>query len=83
MHEVKYKYSTVVSNPWLCFVLQAVVLFAMGGYGSYLGWQIRLSDDLVNSFWKLLFISLAPCLYTNLKECLIMMLIVWFKAQKP
>lgn len=24
----------------------AVVLFAMGGYGSYLGWQIRLSDDV-------------------------------------
>lgn len=24
----------------------AVVLFAMGGYGSYLGWQIRLSDDM-------------------------------------
>ncbi|KAI5073137.1 hypothetical protein GOP47_0011150 [Adiantum capillus-veneris] len=24
----------------------AVVLFAMGGYGSYLGWQIRLADDL-------------------------------------
>lgn len=23
----------------------AVVLFAMGGYGSYLGWQIRTSDD--------------------------------------
>ena len=23
----------------------AVVLFAMGGYGSWLGWQIRLSDD--------------------------------------
>ena len=23
----------------------AVVLIAMGGYGSYLGWQIRLSDD--------------------------------------
>ncbi|KAF8066288.1 NDB1 [Scenedesmus sp. PABB004] len=23
----------------------AVVLLAMGGYGSYLGWQIRLSDD--------------------------------------
>lgn len=22
-----------------------VVLLAMGGYGSYLGWQIRLSDD--------------------------------------
>jgi hypothetical protein len=25
--------------------VQAVVLFAMGGYGSYLGWQIRLSPD--------------------------------------
>ncbi|KAH7433757.1 hypothetical protein KP509_07G084600 [Ceratopteris richardii] len=24
----------------------AVVLFAMGGYGSYLGWQIRLADDM-------------------------------------
>lgn len=24
----------------------AVVLFAMGGYGSYLGWQIRLSDNV-------------------------------------
>ncbi|KAL3693845.1 hypothetical protein R1sor_007496 [Riccia sorocarpa] len=24
----------------------AVVLLAMGGYGTYLGWQIRLSDDL-------------------------------------
>lgn len=23
----------------------AVVLLAMGGYGSYLGWQIRVSDD--------------------------------------
>jgi len=23
----------------------AVVLIAMGGYGAYLGWQIRLSDD--------------------------------------
>lgn len=28
--------------------MQAVVLFAMGGYGSYLGWQIRLSPDGVN-----------------------------------
>ena len=43
-------YSSDISNPWLCFVSQAVVLFAMGGYGSYLGWQIRLSDDVVNSF---------------------------------
>jgi hypothetical protein len=23
----------------------AVVLLAMGGYGSYLGWQIRTSED--------------------------------------
>jgi hypothetical protein len=26
----------------------AVVLLAMGGYGSYLGWQIRTSDDGVS-----------------------------------
>ncbi len=26
-----------------------VVLSAMGGYGSYLGWQIRLSDDGVRA----------------------------------
>lgn len=29
-------------------VLQAVVLFAMGGYGSYLGFRIRLSKDPVS-----------------------------------
>ena len=28
--------------------LQAVVLLAMGGYGSYLGWQIRLAGDAVS-----------------------------------
>lgn len=26
----------------------AVVLLAMGGYGSWLGWQIRVSDDGVS-----------------------------------
>lgn len=26
---------------------QAVVLFAMGGYGTYLGFRIRYSDDVV------------------------------------
>jgi len=27
----------------------AVVLFAMGGYGTYLGFRIKLSDDPVSS----------------------------------
>lgn len=29
------------------FPSQAVVLFAMGGYGTYLGFRIRYSDDIV------------------------------------
>jgi hypothetical protein len=32
----------------------AVVLLAMGGYGSYLGWQIRTSDDGVSDTGSLL-----------------------------
>jgi hypothetical protein len=32
----------------------AVVLLAMGGYGSYLGWQIRTSDDGVSDCDSLL-----------------------------
>lgn len=28
---------------------QAVVLFAMGGYGTYLGFRIRYSDDVVSN----------------------------------
>ena len=41
-------YSSDISNPWLCFVSQAVVLFAMGG-------QVRIhkrggSGDLLREF---------------------------------
>lgn len=39
--------SKIVNLP-IFFVLQAVVLFAMGGYGTYLGFRIRFSDDVVN-----------------------------------
>jgi hypothetical protein len=34
----------------ICLNLQAVVLFAMGGYGTYLGFRIRYSDDVVSFY---------------------------------
>ena len=37
---------------WIGFDLQAVVLFAMGGYGTYLGFRIRYSDDVVWYFFQ-------------------------------
>lgn len=35
---------------WSSVFSQAVVLFAMGGYGTYLGFRIRYSDDIVRLF---------------------------------
>ena len=39
--------SITFADTWLCMICRAVVLSAMGGYGSYLGWQIRLGEDEV------------------------------------
>lgn len=36
---------------------QAVVLFAMGGYGTYLGFRIRYSDDMVSNLLQHMLIS--------------------------
>lgn len=36
---------------------QAVVLFAMGGYGTYLGFRIRYSDDMVSNSLQRMLIS--------------------------
>lgn len=38
------------------FPFQAVVLFAMGGYGTYLGFRIRFSDDVVRTNENFIFI---------------------------
>lgn len=36
---------------------QAVVLFAMGGYGTYLGFRISYSDDMVSNSLQHMLIS--------------------------
>ncbi|KAG6557394.1 hypothetical protein Mapa_000663 [Marchantia paleacea] len=41
----------------------AVVLFAMGGYGTYLGWQIRVGDDMA---FKVTAKDLHPKLFAGL-----------------
>jgi hypothetical protein len=47
----------------------AVVLLAMGGYGSYLGWQIRTSEDGVRAACHRMLLfdrssSIACCFWT-------------------
>ena len=38
---------SVSADEFVLVSSQAVVLFAMGGYGTYLGFRIRYSDDIV------------------------------------
>lgn len=44
----RHKKQPQITRKYSCF-FQAVVLFAMGGYGTYLGFRIKLSDDPVSS----------------------------------
>lgn len=62
--------------------MQAVVLFAMGGYGSYLGWQIRLSPDGVSLAPALtIFISVDVNITDVIMFSLVPLLPRWFDCQ--
>lgn len=50
LHQAEYLNTLGLPEPlvhWGHAGNMAVVLLAMGGYGSYLGWQIRVGDDEV------------------------------------
>jgi hypothetical protein len=46
--QIVYVQSSDVASVLFFAGNMAVVLLAMGGYGSYLGWQIRTSEDGVS-----------------------------------